>query len=75
VQPALALVQEIQQTGDIFFPKRWTDAALSGYQDAATTVIVDSFIAGLPADYPERLRWVLQSAADPLERAARLLEP
>jgi aminopeptidase N len=75
VRPALELVLEIQQTGDIFFPKRWADATLSGYQDARTASEVSAFIAQLPGDYPPRLRWILQSAADPLQRAARLLEP
>jgi aminopeptidase N len=73
VTPALALVREIQQTGDIFFPKRWADATLSGYQSVQTAADVRAFIDQLPADYPERLRWVLLSSADPLFRAARLL--
>jgi aminopeptidase N len=71
VVPSLALVWDIQRTGDIFFPKRWADATLSGYQSAQTSAEVQSFIAGLPADYPPRLKWILQSAADPLARAAR----
>jgi aminopeptidase N len=75
VRPALELVREIQQTGDIFFPKRWSDAALSGYQDAKTAADVEDFLSQLPPDYPPRLRWILLSAADPLQRAARLLEP
>jgi aminopeptidase N len=72
VRPALALVWDIQRTGDIFFPKRWTDATLSGYQSAAVAEEVRTFIANLPADYPARLRWVLLASADPLFRAARL---
>ena len=73
VTPALALVREIQQTGDIFFPKRWADATLGGYQSVQTAAEVRTFIGQLPDDYPERLRWVLLSSADPLFRAARLL--
>jgi aminopeptidase N len=73
VVPALQLVREIQQTGDIFFPKRWADATLGGYQSVQTAAEVRAFIDGLPGDYPERLRWVLLSSADPLFRAARLL--
>ncbi len=71
VVPALSLVREIQQTGDIFFPKRWADATLSGYQSVQTAAEVRAFIERLPPDYPARLRWVLLSAADPLYRAAR----
>ncbi len=73
VVPALGLVREIQRTGDIFFPKRWADATLGGYQSVQTAAEVRAFIEELPADYPERLRWVLLSSADPLMRAARLL--
>jgi aminopeptidase N len=73
IRPALELVRGIQQTGDIFFPKRWADATLSGYQTIQTAAEVRAFIDHLPPDYPPRLRWVLLSSADPLFRAARLL--
>jgi aminopeptidase N len=72
LKDALGLTREIQQTGDIFFPKRWADASLSGYQSVQTAAEVRTFINHLPPDYPPRLRWVLLSAADPLFRAARL---
>jgi aminopeptidase N len=70
---ALGLVREIQQTGDIFFPKRWADATLWGYQSPQTAAEVRAFIDALPADYPPRLRWVLLSAADQLLRAAKVV--
>ncbi len=73
VLPALELVREIQQTGDIFFPKRWADATLGGYQSIQTAADVRAFIDHLPPDYPPRLKWVLLSSADQLFRAARLL--
>jgi aminopeptidase N len=72
ITPALDLVWEIQRTGDIFFPKRWADAALGNYQSVQTAAEVRAFIRDLPADYPQRLRWVLLSAADPLFRSAKL---
>jgi aminopeptidase N len=71
VIPALQLVHEIQRTGDIFFPKRWADATLSGYQSADVAAEVRAFIDALPAEYPPRLRWVLLASADPLFKAAR----
>jgi aminopeptidase N len=74
VRPALALVREVQRTGDIFFPKRWTDATLSGYQAKVVADDVRGFIDLLPEDYPHRLRRMLLASADPLFRAARLLE-
>jgi len=75
VVPSLELVREIQRTGDIFFPKRWADATLSGYQSPSVAAQVRAFIDGLPSDYPPRLKWVLQASADPLFRAARWRRP
>ncbi|HEX6324365.1 MAG TPA: M1 family aminopeptidase [Vicinamibacterales bacterium] len=75
VIPSLELVREIQRTGDIFFPKRWADVTLSGYQSPAVAARVRAFIDGLPSDYPPRLKWVLQASADPLFRAARQRGP
>jgi aminopeptidase N len=71
VIPALQMLREIQRTGDIFFPTRWTEAVLSGHSSPATARAVRTFIDQLPADYPPRLRKVLQSSADSLFRAAR----
>jgi aminopeptidase N len=73
VMPALELTREIQRTGDIFFPKRWLDATLSGYQTVQTAAEVRAFIDRLPPGYPERLRWMILASADPLFRAAQLL--
>jgi aminopeptidase N len=72
IKPALDLVLEIQRTGDIFFPKRWADATLGGYQAVTTAADVRALIDALPPDYPPRLKWVLLASADPLFRAAQL---
>jgi aminopeptidase N len=71
IRPSLALVREIQRTGDIFFPKRWTDATLSGHSTRSAAGIVQAFVDALPGDYPPRLRLVVLSSADDLFRAAR----
>jgi len=68
---SLGMLQEIQRTGDIFFPKRWADATLGGHASSAAANIVTGFIAALPPDYPDRLRRVLLSASDDLLRAQR----
>ena len=68
--PALDLVREIQRTGDIFFPKRWAEAVLSGHQSAEAAAAAREFIDALPDGYPARLKWVLLASADPLFRAA-----
>jgi aminopeptidase N len=74
IGPSLALLREIQRSGDIFFPKRWMDATLSGHQSASAAQVVNDYLNGLPRDYPERLRRVILSSADDLMRARRILE-
>ena len=68
VPPSLEMLREIQQTGDIFFPKRWMDATLSGHSSASAARMVTTFLAELPPDYPDRLRRIILSAADDLFR-------
>jgi aminopeptidase N len=70
IEPGLLLLREIQRTGDIFFPKRWMDATLSGHQSPAAAATVRAFVDHLPPEYPERLRRVILSSADDLFRAS-----
>ena len=72
VGPSLELLQEIQRNGNIFFPKRWMDATLSGHRSPAAARTVRTFLDRLPRDYPDRLRRVILSSADNLFRAAGL---
>ena len=69
VTPALELLREIQRTGDIFFPTRWTESTLGGHRSPEAASAVRAFLAK-ETDYPERLRWVLLTAADELLRSA-----
>ena len=71
IPQSLALLREIQRTGDIFFPKRWMDATLGGHQSATAARTVRRFLAELPPDYPDRLRRVILASADDLFRASR----
>jgi aminopeptidase N len=73
VGPSLEMLREIQRTGDIFFPKRWMDATLSGHTSPATARTVRAFLASLPPSYPPRLRMTIESSADQLFRANRIL--
>jgi aminopeptidase N len=70
IAPALELLREIQRTGDIFFPTRWTESTLAGHRSPEAAAAVRAFLAK-ENDYPERLRWVILTAADELFRAAR----
>ena len=70
IRPSLELVEELQRTGDIFFPSGWLNATLGGHNsdDAADTV--REFLEGLGSDYPRRLREKILQSADMLFRAA-----
>ena len=70
ITPSLELLREIQRTGDIFFPTRWTESTLGGHRSPAAAADVRAFMAK-EKDYPERLRWVILTAADELFKASR----
>ncbi len=71
--PSLELLAEIQQTGDIFFPARWLSASLGNYRSQSAVDTVRNFLAERP-EYNYQLRLKILQAADPLFRAARLVE-
>ena len=63
IRPALEALEEVQRTGDIFFPKRWVAATLQGHSSPEADAIVDSFLEEHP-DYPPLLKdKILQAAA------------
>jgi aminopeptidase N len=74
IQPSLELLQEIQRTGDIFFPTRWMAATLSGHNSTRAAEVVEAFLEKLPPTYPRRLRNVILQTADDLFRAATILQ-
>lgn len=69
---SLALLEEIQRTGDIFFPESWLRSTLGSYQTPATAQLVRQFLANRPA-YNQRLKAKLLQAADGTFRASKLL--
>ena len=70
--PSLELLEEIQRTGDIFFPKGWIDASLDGHSSARAAAVVREFLKARP-DYPHRLRGKILQSADMLFRAAEIV--
>ena len=74
VLPSLEMLWEIQKTGDIFFPKRWLDATLGGYQTKDVADTCAAFLKNLPANYPDRLRNITLQSADELYRAAEIVK-
>ena len=73
IRPALDLLQEIRQTGSIFFPKRWLDATLGGHRTVEAATVVQAFL-NERTDLPPRLRGKVLQSADGLFRAVRLAE-
>jgi aminopeptidase N len=71
VLPALEMLEEIQRTGDIFFPTGWTASTLSGHNSAEVVDIVEEFLETRP-DYPQRLAQKILQASDMVERSARI---
>jgi aminopeptidase N len=71
VLPALEMLEEIQKTGDIFFPAGWLAATLGGHNSPEVVEIVSAFLAARP-DYPPRLAGKILQASDMVERAARI---
>lgn len=69
IDPGLEALERIQRTGDIFFPVRWVESLLWGHRSPEAAERVRQFLAARP-DYPERLRWIVLSAADTLFRTA-----
>jgi aminopeptidase N len=72
IRPGLELLQQVQQTGDIFFPTRWTDMTLWGHRSPAAAAVVRRFLDEAPAGYPDRLRRIILTSADDLFRASRM---
>jgi aminopeptidase N len=68
------MLQEIQKTGDIFFPNAWLNATLGGHSSPEAAAIVRRFLATLPPDYPERLKNITLQSADGLFRATLIQE-
>ncbi len=72
VRPALEMIEEIQRTGDIFFPGRWLDATLGGHSEPEAAETVRRFLDERP-DLPPRLRGKVLQSADGVWRAARIV--
>ncbi len=70
----LDLLEEVQLTGDIFFPASWLQASLGNYQLPVAKDMVKHFLNTHPGYNPKLKEKILQ-AADGLFRASALLYP
>jgi aminopeptidase N len=71
LRPSLDLLQEVQLTGDIFFPQRWLQSTFSGHSDKEAADIVNGFLKANP-DYPYYLKNKILQSTDMLDRAVKL---
>ncbi|KIO74497.1 aminopeptidase [Pedobacter lusitanus] len=71
LEKSLGLLEEIQSTGDIFFPQSWLQATFGTYQSKEAGVIVSEFLQN-HADFNPRLKAKILQATDNLFRTVRL---
>lgn len=72
IPKSLDLVEEIQRTGDVFFPQSWLGSILSNYQSPTAYHEVNDFLKAHP-DYNPKLKAKILQSADNLFRAQKLL--
>lgn len=73
LKKSLDMLEEIQITGDIFFPQSWLQSTLGYYQSEEAAHIVNEFLKAHP-DYNPKLKAKILQTADNLFRARQLLK-
>ncbi len=71
LEKSLSLLEEIQRSGDIFFPQSWLQLNFGMYQSAAAVTIVNRFLEKHP-DYNPKLKAKILQTTDNLFRAQRM---
>jgi aminopeptidase N len=69
---SLELLEEVQRTGDIFFPKSWLNSTIGKYSSNDAYKILEKFLLSHP-DYSPILKKKLLQATDDLYRAQKIL--
>ena len=72
IRPSLEILEEIQKTGDIFFPSRFINATLAGHHSLSSVEIVNRFLEEHP-DYSPKLKLKIFQASDRMFRASKIL--
>ncbi len=73
LKKSLEILEEIQLTGDIFFPKRWLDESFWGHQSKEAKATVEAFLAANP-EFNPRLRNKILQSTDVLFRVVDMQE-
>lgn len=71
ILPSLELLEELQRTGDIFFPAGWLNATLKNHHSAGAITTVEKFLQDRP-HYNAQLRMKILQAVDLPRRALQL---
>jgi len=72
ILPALNMIGEIQETGDIFFPGRWLDSTMGGHNSAEAADTISSFLE-TATELSPRLRLKVLQSADGVFRSAKIV--
>ncbi|WP_029276014.1 M1 family aminopeptidase [Pedobacter borealis] len=72
LKESLELLEEIQKTGDIFFPQSWLAAIFSSYNNKEANAVVQDFLKSHP-NYNPKLRDKILQTTDNLRRAQIIL--
>jgi aminopeptidase N len=70
IRPGLEELLEVQRTGDIFFPRNWVGALLSGHRSPEAHDVLQHFLEE-NADYPQLMLNKILQAAYPLQGSVR----
>ncbi len=73
LEESLLLLEEIKQTGDIFFPQSWLAAVFGSYQSEYAYQVVQNFLKAHP-NYNPMLKDKILQATDNLRRAQKLVQ-
>lgn len=72
LKKSLDLLEEIQVTGDIFFPQSWLQATFGDYQSPEALKIANDFLETHPK-YPSKLKVKILQATDQLKRIQKII--
>jgi len=73
LKSALEMLEEIQKTGDIFFPKNWLAYTVGRHNSNEAVKIVTDFLAQNP-DYNKSLKLKILQLSDVLFRAEKIID-
>lgn len=73
LKQSLEMLEEIQLTGDIFFPKGWLNSTIGMYNSAYAKEVIETFLSEHP-NFSPILKNKLLQAADPIFRAQAIFE-